>query len=107
RKHGKPHQEFVKSLCTYKDIFELKTESKYLPCSMRCMILAIGEIVQAIGCLTVLPAIITTRPMDRIVSISFFVWDYTDDKKGHWVTQDEAYSPVKENVARGNQVKHA
>ncbi|WZZ20708.1 hypothetical protein YC2023_122095 [Brassica napus] len=24
RKYGKPHQEFVKSLCTYKDIFELR-----------------------------------------------------------------------------------
>uniref|UniRef100_A0A0D3E4C4 Uncharacterized protein n=2 Tax=Brassica TaxID=3705 RepID=A0A0D3E4C4_BRAOL len=24
RKYGKPHQEFVKILCTYKDIFELR-----------------------------------------------------------------------------------
>ncbi|CAH8356080.1 unnamed protein product [Eruca vesicaria subsp. sativa] len=43
----------------------------------------------------------------ELYSISFFVWVYTDKEKGSWVTKDEAYSAIKENVARGNQVKRA
>ncbi|CAN7131533.1 unnamed protein product [Brassica rapa subsp. narinosa] len=33
--------------------------------------------------------------------------DCTDNGQERWVTQDEAYSAVKENMARSNQVKRA
>ncbi|KAG2287277.1 hypothetical protein Bca4012_032097 [Brassica carinata] len=66
----------------------------------------------AIGCLTVLPAAITTRPM---------VWHYDSDcgfnysynciqflsSCGITLTQAEAYTAVEENEAIGNQVKRA
>ncbi|CDY47360.1 BnaCnng14970D [Brassica napus] len=72
----------------------------------------------AIGCLTVLPAAITTRPMVwhydsdcgfnyKLYTISFFMWDYTDNQKGRWMTQAEAYTAVEEYEAIGNQVKRA
>lgn len=43
----------------------------------------------------------------ELYTISFFMWDYTDNQKGRWMTQAEAYTAVEEYEAIGNQVKRA
>ncbi|KAH0861638.1 hypothetical protein HID58_089899 [Brassica napus] len=106
RKYGKPHQEFVKILCTYKDIFELRKR------------------VEAFDLQYEMHASSYQRDCLRnwmLDSASGYFYNQTNElnqflsscgitlimKKRCWVTQDEAYYAVKENVARGNQEKRA
>ncbi|KAF3576743.1 hypothetical protein DY000_02033253 [Brassica cretica] len=85
RKHGKPQQEFVKSLCIYKDIYELRNRVEAFALH------ASGYYYNQ------------TNGLHYELDSRF---NYSDSI-GRWVTQDEAFSAVSAALSVGRREVYA